>query len=221
MRWLGEMEQAVPTVVFAARSTDDQPLGDDVAVEADAAPLLPKLTGTPTPVNPGRHVFTFKRAGASVVVETVINVGEKNRLIMGRFPSPVSAVPPPAPTRAAPNAPPNAPLGEQHESPSSWPVGPLILAAVGMAGVVGSAGLDITTVSDLHSLENAPCASTGTCSEKDVRSIRTRLLIADIALVAGVAALAGAGLWWWMSHRAAPTLKVSPGGATVGATYRF
>jgi hypothetical protein len=189
VRWLAEMEEAIPTVVLAARASDDRSVLDDVAVEIDGAALLDRLSGTATPVNPGRHIFAFKRGATTVKVEALVNVAEKNRLIVARF----DTVPPilaPPPARAEPRD--EVPHGAS-------PVIPLALGAVGVGALVVGGLLGGTAVADLHTLERDPCAGTGTCASDQVHSVRTRLVVADVALVAGIAALAGAGLVWWLS----------------------
>jgi hypothetical protein len=197
VRWLAEIEEAIPTVVLAARGASDESekVLDDVSVDVDGAPLINRLTGTATPVDPGRHVFAFKRGATTVTVEALINATEKNRLIVARFgadaSSPRSRRPPP-------------PGSEPRDQPGGGPslVLPVTLGAIGVAAFVTAGILGGGAVGDLHALERDPCATTGTCSSDQVHSVRTRLVVADVGIALGIVAIAGAGLVWWLSHPA-------------------
>jgi hypothetical protein len=80
-RWLGEVEAALPTVVFSMKG----PKGEDlsaVKVEMDGAALLDSIGGASVPVDPGRHTFRFEpEGGAPVDAEVLINEGEKDRIV--------------------------------------------------------------------------------------------------------------------------------------------
>src|SRR6185369_14341510 len=54
-RWLTEVEGAMPTAVFSARGPDGDPIAGDTSVQVDGVLLLERLTGTPTPMDPGPH----------------------------------------------------------------------------------------------------------------------------------------------------------------------
>jgi hypothetical protein len=185
-RWADAAEEAVPTIVFAARAEGDGALPGDTAVEIDGVRALARLSGTPLAVNPGKHVFTFRRGDAVREVETMVNVGEKNRLVGVRFDA----------ARATPSEVPAPPTAEHGRS---VPIVPIALGSIGLAGIVAFGAIGGGAVSDLHGIERAPCANTGTCDAGDVRSVRTRFLVADIALVAGVACLVASGLVLWLS----------------------
>ncbi len=192
-RWLESVEAGLPTIVLAARTSNDGALTGDTAVEIDGTHTLDRLTGTPLPVDPGKHVFTFRHDGAVVVVETVVNVGEKNRLIVGLFEGAAAGTKPRVAATA--ETPPPTAGGKR---PASL-IPPLVLGAVGLVGITVFAVVGASALSDLHALESSPCATSGTCDGGEVRSVRTRFLVADLALGGGIAAIGAGALVLWLT----------------------
>jgi hypothetical protein len=72
-------------------------------------------------------------------------------------------------------------------------VGPLALAGVGLVGIGLFSYFGLTGLSKEHDLEQS-CMPR--CSPSDIDGVRTRYHVADISLGIGVAALAGAILWY-------------------------
>jgi hypothetical protein len=212
-RMLSAVEAGLPTVVFAARAPDDTPTPGMTTVQVDGAAAQEKLTGTARPINPGRHVFAFRHDGTTTQVDTIINVGEKNRLIIGRFDvAPASAAEVRTPATAKEPASPSA-TGTKRSVAL-----PVALSLVGAAGVITFAVVGSTALADLHATEKAPCAAHGTCDDQ-VSSVRTRFLVADIALGTGVIALGIAAVLWLSS----PQSGAAAGSARLSRTltYRF
>jgi hypothetical protein len=181
-RWLADVTQLWPSVVFGAKD----PSGNDltaVTVTADGTQLTATLDGKPVQLDPGDHVFRFEAKGFHAVERTVlVRAGEKSRLVVAQF-GDVPATPAqnagtgPAPSPAQTSAP--VPTGV-------WVFGGLALAAFGTEAFFGISGLD-----DRSSLYSQPCAKTATCNPDDVKSVRTKFTVADIALGVG---LVSAGL---------------------------
>jgi hypothetical protein len=106
---LDDLETAQPTIAFEAK---DGAGADVVAVKVtvDGKPLADRLDGTPLPIDPGQHVFTFEMAGQPAVTRTlVLTEGEKGRrepIVLGPVtapvPAPTPAPPAPGPTEPAP-----------------------------------------------------------------------------------------------------------------------
>jgi hypothetical protein len=97
MRWLGELDAALPTVVVAARDAE----GRDVAaatVLVDGAVVAEGIDGLPLAIDPGEHVVRVERAGGPPAeVHVVVRAGEKGRSIAVTLASFAPApVPPPA-----------------------------------------------------------------------------------------------------------------------------
>jgi hypothetical protein len=74
-----ELTTAIPTVVFVAKDGAGHDLVS-VDVSMDGAPIGNHLDGTPIPVDPGQHTFTFKVAGQPPLEQSfVISEGQKDR----------------------------------------------------------------------------------------------------------------------------------------------
>jgi hypothetical protein len=232
VKWLAELEQSWPSIVVSAK--DDQG-GDlvDVRVRIDGAALLTKLDGTPTPVDPGPHVLRFETDGAAPVErQIVVHAGEKSRLITVQLGGSAAA----APTHEAPRtAPPTEPPAAEPSSPgggppvAAWIFGGVALAAFGTEAYFGVSGL-----ADRGSLEGQPCAPLGTCSQSSVDSIRTKFILADVALGVGLVSAGLAAYFFLTAHRdptsaapaqaqaaAAVDVGALPGGGAVNVTGRF
>lgn len=182
-RWLGEVESALPSVVLVAKSGGAEV--EDVTVAFDDEQLLARLDGKAVPVDPGRHVLTFRRgAQPPVSLVVVIREGEKNRPISVELAAPVPAAPPPPP--AADTAP-RAGAG----------VLPHVLLGVGALGVAGFATFGLLGMSDRNELEES-CAPR--CDDARVDAIGTKYLVADVSLTVGVLALAASGYLFWSSR---------------------
>ena len=84
-RWLHEVDESLPTVVFAAEDDEGRPvvparvLIDGVAIAHS--------DGRPVAVDPGEHTFTFERHGwPPVEVRALARLGRKNAEVLARFP---------------------------------------------------------------------------------------------------------------------------------------
>lgn len=218
-RWLSELTQLWPSVVFGAKD----PAGNDrvdVTVSADGVPLASTLDGKPVQVDPGEHVFRFETQGFPAVERTLlVRAGEKSRLVVAQFGDTHPAAPAPQST---------APAGSRHAAtdapiPASvWVFGGLALAAFGTEAFFGITGLD-----DRSSLESQPCAKTAACNPDDVTSIRTKFTVADIALAVGLVS-AGLSAYLYFTRGAAASdaatlspLDVAPVSGGASATWRL
>jgi hypothetical protein len=172
--WLSEIEQSLPTVVLLARDR----AGKETAaaqVSLDGAPLLERLEGKAIAVNPGQHTFRFTIEGEPPKeVQAVISQGERNHRVEVSFQPPS---PPPAPSPAP--APSSAPR-------SDAPVAALVVGGLGVAGMGVFAAFGAIGASEFGDLEKS-CSPR--CTDAQVGSVRTKLLVADIGLVTGLVSL--------------------------------
>jgi hypothetical protein len=76
---LGQLNAAIPTVVFEAKDATGNDLGN-VAVTMDGHPFAARLDGTAVPLDPGDHTFEFVSPGRPPRTKSlVVYQGETNR----------------------------------------------------------------------------------------------------------------------------------------------
>jgi hypothetical protein len=218
-RWLADLTQLWPSVVFGAKD----PSGNDrtdVTVSVDGASMVSTLDGKPVQIEPGEHVFRFETQGFPAVErDLLVRAGEKSRLVVAQFGNP-----PAAPTPAATPAGPTPAHADAPIPTGVWVFGGLALAAFGAEAFFGISGLNARS-----SLESSPCAKTATCNPDDVTSVRTKFTVADIALGVGVVSAAlSAYLYFSRGSAVKPEstsshldLCPTPGGAAATWQLRF
>jgi hypothetical protein len=213
LRWLGDVETALPTVVPAARDAAGRDLSA-VKVSVDGAVIATQLDGRPFPIDPGPHVLRFEPGGGAPVEERVIvREGERNRLIQVVVTPVASAalvsVPP---TPISSQAPSSVPSGTRTVIPlAAW-----VLAGVGVAAIGSFAYFGLTGQSQRSTLETS-CKIMETCNPSDVTAMRTNLVVADVSLGVGVAAV-GAAVYFALARRARETPRPTAGSVDVGAS---
>jgi len=220
-KWLAELAQSWPSVVVSAK--DDK--GADlvaVSVHVDGEPLVSKLDGKPTQVDPGSHTFRFETSGFPAVEQKVmVHAGEKSRLLAVQFGTPAPVAPAAgtkgdAPTDASGSETPTegAAAPETTRTPqgtraSAWVFAGLSVAAFGTGAYFGLSGLG-----DRSNLQSQACAKTSSCPQSSVDSIKTKYTVADIALGVGVVS-AGLSVYLFL---AAPSSDAPPKASAVDVT---
>ncbi len=204
LRWLAEVDAALPSVVFRARGSD----GSDVTavqVYLDGQKVAERLTGISIPVDPGAHTLRFVDASdVQVVLQVLVAEGEQHRVFSVTMPESRGARSSLAPAE-----------------PATRPV-PALTWALGGLAVAGGAAFGIlvrTGASDFDRLEDS-CGRTRSCTDGQVAGARAQYVAADIALGVGIAALGGAA-WSFLERPAASPaagLSLTPlgGGALAG-----
>jgi hypothetical protein len=203
-KWLGEVIEAIPSVVLAATVGNENTF--DVSVSMDGAPFVDRLDGKPIEVDPGLHEFVFQHEGSpSLSRKIIVPAHEKDQVISVAWPSP-SPAPVPSPLDSHPSSP---------QTPgASRPIPPLFFALSG-ASVIGFgafAGIGLWADSTKSDLE-ASCSPR--CSQGAVNDLQTRLLVADISLGVGAAAAAGALVVFLTRPEQSTTQRVGRASITV------
>ena len=105
--WLAAVDASIPSVVFTAHDAAGADVVD-VTVSMDGATVAKTLDGHAIDVNPGTHLFTFRRAdGTTVDQRVVVLEGKKDQVVSATFAAPSPSPPQPAQeTRTAPPPPP-------------------------------------------------------------------------------------------------------------------
>jgi hypothetical protein len=227
-RWLGELEQNIPTIVIDAKGRDGK---DTVAVRVfvDGDKVADQLDGRPIPIDPGAHTLRFEHEGANAVEQAVVvQQGVKNRSVIVSFAPAATADPEP---NGGTNQPP--PTNGDDGPPVHWAavavVGALSLGAFGCFIGFGVTGKNEADELDRTCGENAVDPNLRkTCTDEQIDPVRTKLIVADVSLGVGIAAAAVAiGLIVWNvaagSSSSAVNVELGPtvGGAYGGVNVRF
>jgi hypothetical protein len=179
MHWLQEVNQAMPSVILAAKGADGSDLSE-VTVYLDDALLTEQLDGRATELEPGRHTLRFQRAGAPPIEQAiVVREAEKRRIVEVRFVEGVAPASPPAappPSIEAPAVKQSGASGTRAPIYVSSGIGAVSLAAWGVFSVWG-----IIARAHLESCKPG-------CDVSAVTAVNREFWVADISL--GVAAVA-------------------------------
>lgn len=182
--WLRDIDAMLPTMLVTARDAAGQESAD-VAVRVDGELVLPRLSGMPTPIDPGEHTFRFAWPDGRVREQRLlVTAGEKNRRVAVDYPEATPLVVPPLPTPLPPR-----------ESGMHVPAASVALGAVGVLGLGAFTVLGIDALSRAHRLEST-CAPT--CAPDASSTMRREGIVADVSLGVGLVAL-GAALWIFLS----------------------
>jgi hypothetical protein len=175
LKRLDEVEAALPTVVFQARTADGGDVSD-VQVVFDGTPRLSRLDGRPIELDPGAHRIRFERGNRIVGEQSVLVIeGEKLRKVSVTIPLDAPSQTADAMTRAE----------TRTEMPRSirwttYALGGLGVLALGSFAYFGLSGK--SEREDLYACRPA-------CPDGDVASARAKLLVADVSLGVAIVAL--------------------------------
>jgi hypothetical protein len=242
--WLEEVELELTSVVFHVRDARGQDL-TDVRISMDGEHLRDKLDGSSVFVDPGMHLFRFEAEGSSAAeVRQMLRKGDRDRPIEltlkarpddgfskteqealdggvgGRTPDAR-----PDDRKLEPKTPVEIQLGAP-ASPSKTPgIGTFVAAGVGVAALSSFAYFGLSAQADAADMRNT-CKPN--CPADRVDAARSKIVVANVSLGVGVAALGVAGALWLLQGTPQPTastvrIDVLPApratGATVMATF--
>lgn len=201
VKWLSEVEQQIPSVIFRAAKD-----GEDVVAlrvrEGDQL-LTESLTGSALELDPGPHHFVAELAGFPAQEATyVLQAGDKDRAVRFDFVSPHPAVP----AAVAPPPPPSPALAPPR---AQRPVTTLTLALGGTTLVAAATGavLGGFALSKRATVQQS-CAPL--CQDRDLRAVRGLALASDVlftvALLTG-----GATLYTYVTRPSAPAPETGTG----------
>lgn len=205
-KWLSELEEALPTIVVAA--VDDHGMDVvDVELAIDGESVGKKLDGTPIAIDPGSHQLRASATGHEpTTLPIVARVGDKNRIVRITLPKPKGSTPTPTGT-ATPSTTPDTSTSTNTSATSTPkrpshapPLSSIVLGGVGAAALVSFAVFGITAQSDFGKLKDT-CGPS--CPDDSTSGIKTRMLVADISLGVGIAALGTAAVLW-IIHKPEP-----------------
>jgi hypothetical protein len=210
IRRMGEVNVAMPTIVFDARDAAGRTL-IDVTVKMDGELLAQRLEGIALSIDPGPHTFTFEVPGHPALEQPLrILEGDKDRRERVTFESigkvKVAAAPPPR-TEAPGLVATERGGGERLGTPR---LASLVLGGVGVAALGVGIGYGLIAISRRDAAATicpAQCANPdGVDRWNRARSAGD---IATVASLVGIASLAGGvTLWMIAKPHAAPAPRV-------------
>lgn len=190
VRWAGEVEGALPTLVFGARDASGRDV-EGTTVSVDGTAPIP-VDGRALGVDPGEHQLVFRRPSGEEQRESVVALeGQKGRLVVATF----GALPPetrPPPVVLAPVPPPLADDGRGAGAapPRSW-LWPAVLGGAALALGGTGAVLGISADHRYRDMQSG-CGSTRSCTDAEVDGNRRAFVVADVLLVSAALAAVGA-----------------------------
>lgn len=211
---LAEVRSALPTIVFAADDGNGHEL-TDVKVFAGAELVASKLDGRAIAVDPGAVELRFEVPGLTPLVTTrTIREGEKSRVIRVSLAGAAGAAP-----IAASDAHGEAMLDRGAPPPArrstlGW-VLPTSLAGVGLAGLGVALVMRLRFDGRVDDLRGS-CAPD--CSQQQRSDLSGTLVASNVALGAGISALALGVATWFLT--APPSSSPGGPGASTRATSR-
>lgn len=206
-KWLTELDRDAPTVVFGARDSRGADVLD-VKVSMDGSPIVEKLDGKPVLVDAGEHTFTFETKDGVVKEERVlVRAAEKARPIIVTFEGITTSTG----GGGGSSIPPEQGGGPETREGSLVPS--LVLGGVGVLALGSFAIFGISGKNDVDDLQKCK----PNCAESDVDSARTKLIIADISLGAGIVALAGAAFFYFTRPKVSTNVQTGTSSVRFGA----
>lgn len=204
--WLTEVGKEIPTVVVQAKNAAGEDLAD-VSVVVDGVKAKSSIDGLPIALDPGSHRIRFESAGRDAVEQTVILRQGERRAV-----SVTLVVPGVAPALPRGKEAPVAPPAREESSgiPTiSWVLGGAAVALAGTGVALWAVGKG-----EKGDLDDG-CGRTSSCAHDDITSSRTKLVVGDVLVGAGLVALGVSVYFALSSKRAAPAFSLAPNGAVA------
>jgi hypothetical protein len=220
---LDDVEKAQPTIIFEARDGAGNDLSA-VKVTVDGLPVAERLAGSPLPIDPGEHAFTFEAAGQPTLhKKLVIRESEKDRrerITLGVTDTglPQAAAPPAIqPPVATPS--PRTSSGRRTQKLLGIVAAGVGVAGLGVGGVFGL--IAISRKNDAQSAcPGSQCANQdGSNKWSNAASAGT---ISTIGFIVGGVGIAGAAMLWLSapsSSGASAQVAFGPGALLVKGTW--
>ena len=196
-KWLSEMDQLTPSIAFEVRV--DGKDTSQAQVEVDGRAIADWSQSVK--VNPGRHDVRVVVEGFEPFIGNVITVeGQRLKMVSAEFKTKQPEVaathplPPPAPVYSRPT-----------------PAGTYVLLGLGVLGAGGFATFAAIGKTKQNQLDN-DCVKLMSCTDSDLKPMKSMYLAGDIAAGVGAAAFIGAALVYFTR----PTVESSATSFQVG-----
>jgi hypothetical protein len=220
-RWLNDLDQRIPSVVFEVRVDGEPNL--TATVLADGARVNEWTRGEAFRVDPGEHQFRFELGDFAPITQKVLLAeGMRYRAVSVEFKTDSRST---APVSLQPSAP-LAPSGTQSSpAPPARPVPVIVYPLLGL-GAVGVGSFTVFALMGNSKKDKLETSCKPNCTDSDLKPMKTSYLVADISLGVGVASLVAAGIFYiGRPQEKPPSTQVSfaplPGGGAGSFSYSF
>ncbi len=189
--WLSEIEAQIPSAIIRVTDVAGADVLDaDVTIDGH-----PSKLGRPEALDPGEHVVVVTRGGQTKDQKFLLVDGERARVLDVKLPKPAPPAgvpaPPPSGAPASPSPPADA---DDEDHGGTVPAGAWVVGGLGLVGLGAAAYFYVQATNDFNGLQ-APNSCAPRCTDAQTEPLRTHVLIADISLGVGIAAVAGATIW--------------------------
>jgi hypothetical protein len=191
VKWLGEVDRDMSTVVVRARDANGHDV-IDVKVFVDGELLLSKLQGTAVAVDPGQHKVRYEfPSGKTVEEDVLIAEGEKNRVLRAELQEGAGAST--AVSTTTTGAATQSQVGSAETSSKGGPgAAPWIIGGVGLAALGVFIGLEADIQSTYSGLKNT-CAPS--CDPGKVSALQTEIDVAGVMFGVAIAGVVTSATW--------------------------
>jgi hypothetical protein len=182
VRWGAEAEAALGSVKLEAVDAAGHALGA-VKVLIDGSPWSDEVPAEAILLDPGSHEIRFEHSGDAAVTRSLtLTMGDRDRVVRATFGG--ESPPKPGLVVAAPVAP---------SAPSSSGGGSIVLPVVlGSVGAVAAGTAVVFWLLGNSDLDDARARCAHGCAASEADSARTKHLVGDISMAAGVVAIGAA-----------------------------
>ncbi|MFZ5894894.1 MAG: hypothetical protein ACOY0T_27785 [Myxococcota bacterium] len=219
-RWLTDLDQRMPSVVFEVRVNGQ--VNSEVLVFADGTRVQDWTKGESLRLDPGEHEFRFEHPPFEPILRNVLlGEGVRYRVVTAEF----GTAAPATPTAPAATATPRANQQSLVAPPvMERPMPRLVYPLLGVAGL-GLGGFAVFGLIGNSKQKGLESRCQPNCTDTDLAPMKTAHLIADVSLGVGVAGLVAAGVVYLARPEKPVSTSVAvtplPGGAASYATYSF
>ncbi len=175
------VDAATPSVILVAVDAQGND-AVDVRVEVDGRPHAPGVDGRVTSLDPGEHVFRFRRGVAMREVRAIVREGEKGRAIQVRFD---------AAAQAPAHSSEQDALGSAAATTLTRPIPPLAYALAG-AGVLALGSFSYFAIAGNAQKNELQQRCAPNCRLDEADAMQTKYLAADLSLAIAAVSLGGA-----------------------------
>lgn len=183
-RWVEDLDATTPSITVRVEDGSGNEV-PEATVLLDGERLPPIAEGRSTPLDPGTHKVSWDHDGKKTEKEFVVREGEKSKVVVLRAEAPRTHGTGARDPRVSP-VPPAADTSSISPSPVPWIFGGIGIAASGI-GI----GMWLTGLGE-HSDLGRTCAAGHTCTDDQISSSRTKLIVGDVLVGVGVVLIAGA-----------------------------